>query len=144
MTKTYIGIDPGNSGAIAAFIGDTIQWIGNDSTEHELSSWLADVTADADAVAMLEQVHSMPGQGVKSTFTFGQSFGFLRGLLIAHRVPFEMVTPTKWQTALRCRTGGKKAISRAKAQELFPSQRWTNKNADAVLLAEYCRRNWGK
>lgn len=144
MERVYIGVDPGKSGAIVAFIGQSIQWIGNDKTEHEISEWVRDVASNGNAVAMLERVHSMPGQGVKSMFTFGQSFGFLRGLLIAHRVPFDMVTPAKWQQALGSRTRGDKGISRAKAQELFPVARWTNRNADAVLLAEYCRRNWGK
>ena len=137
----YLGVDPGKSGAIVAiWPGGSIQHARNDWTERDVSEWLADVGSDK-CYATLEQVGAMPKQGVSSTFKFGQSFGFLRGLLIAHRVPFETVTPSKWQGFLGCRSKGDKNVTKAKAQELFPDHKWTHRTADAVLLAEYGRRN---
>jgi hypothetical protein len=37
---------------------------------------------------------------------------------------------------MKCRTGGDKNISKARAQELFPRVKVTHKNADALLLAK--------
>ena len=48
------------------------------------------------AVAFLEVVHSMPKQGVVSTFKFGQSYGNLEAFLTAAEIPFERVTPSVW------------------------------------------------
>ena len=82
----------------------------------------------------------MPKQGVASTFKFGQSFGFLQGILIAAEIPFELVTPQKWQRYLGCRTKGDKNITKARAQELFPDIKCTHAVSDALLIAEYGRR----
>lgn len=137
--KTYIGIDPGKSGSIATICGESVGTVRLSETEADISDWLRSVV-DGECFAILEQVGAMPKQGVVSTFKFGQSFGFLRGLLIAHRVPFEMVTPAKWQGEMRCRSKGDKNVTKAKAQELFPGEKIVHATADALLLAEYCRR----
>lgn len=55
-------------------------------------------------------------------------------------IPFDEVAPVKWQTAMQCRTGGDKNISKRRASELFPGVRLTHAIADALLLAEYARR----
>lgn len=39
-----------------------------------------------------------------------------------------------------CLTNGDKNITKQRAQQLFPSAKVTHKIADALLLAEYCRR----
>ena len=80
--KTYIGIDPGKSGAIA-FIRDGSYWtIGLDETLTDIAEALQDCQHD-DLFAFIEKVHSSPQMGVKSAFTFGQSYGSLEGVLIA-------------------------------------------------------------
>jgi hypothetical protein len=141
----YIGVDPGGSGAMARVRDDKVLFVKNDDTESELHAWLelakfAAVTHKCGLFAYIERVHSMPKQGVASSFKFGQSYGFLRGLLIACKIPFEEVSPVKWQTAMGCRSGGDKNVTKARAQQLFPDVRITHANADAILLAEYCRR----
>jgi len=83
---------------------------------------------------------SSPQMGVKSAFSFGNSYGFVTGLLVAHRIPFELFTPTKWQTAMKCRTGGDKNITKAAAQRLFPDVKMIHAIADAYLIAEHARR----
>jgi hypothetical protein len=106
--------------------------------------WL-DLFKHRAAAFFLEEVHSMPGQGVASCFTFGSSFGFLHCLGLGCG-RFERVRPQIWQRDLNCRTGGDKNISKARAMELFPSMRVTHANADALLIAEYGRRkavSWG-
>jgi len=88
----------------------------------------------------LEKVHSMPGQGVASSFKFGQGFGHLEMALTSAKIPFTYVTPQKWQKELGCLTGGNKNVSKSRAQQLFPHIKCTHAVSDALLIAEYCRR----
>ncbi len=138
----YIGIDPGKSGAVAVLEDDgRIDWMKCSETEHDIATYVKWWSVmDVKKFAVIEQVSAMPKQGVSSTFKFGQSYGFLRGLLVAHLIPFETVTPAKWQTFMRCRSGGDKNVTKAAAQRLFPDVKVTHANADALLLTEYARR----
>lgn len=141
--KACIGIDPGQSGGIAIIAEGLAPWAVNmPETERDiwdtiraLKSW-----SDREAVACIERVHAMPKQGVTSTFTFGRGYGALRMALIASEIPFRDVTPQAWQKELKCLTGGDKNISKAMAQQLYPSLRVTHKTADALLIAEWLRR----
>ena len=90
--------------------------------------------------ALIERVSSSPQMGTVSAFTFGESYGSLQMLLKCCLVPFERITPVKWQDAMKCRTGGDKNISKARAQELFPTLKVTHKNADALLLARLAQQ----
>ena len=140
---TYLGIDPGKSGAIAFLPDDhgTPWTIATDSTHRDLAeAVLEHCDPESYAFALLEYVSSSPQMGVKSAFTFGQSFGALEMLLAATGVPFERITPRKWQTAMACLSGGDKNVTKRRAQELFPSLKVTHRNADALLLAELARR----
>lgn len=141
----YIGVDPGANGAAVAIthagqVEEVLRF--KNATEADVACWFGDYDwrSGANLFVLLEQVHSMPKQGVASSFKFGRSYGFLRGVVVSHSIPFETVTPAKWQGALRCRTGGDKNVTKAKAQELFPHRKWTHADADAVLIAEFCRR----
>ena len=92
------------------------------------------------ATAVIEKVHSMPRQGVKSMFTFGMQYGFCRAMLIAHSFSFREVAPGVWQRKMGCLSGGDKKVTYRRAQELFPNIKITHAIADACLLAEYARR----
>lgn len=138
-----IGVDPGKSGAVA-FISDAGVWaVRNKETLHDISAAIREAVSSHDrAFAVLEKVHAMPKQGVSSTFKFGQSFGQLEGILSTLGVPFELVTPRKWQQSLSCLSGGDKNVTKARAQQLFPDIKIIHATADAYLLAEYSRRNF--
>lgn len=139
----YIGIDPGKSGGMAAIddAGEFVSFVKGDRTEHDIEAWVrATALIRGQVRAAIEFVSSSPQQGVRSAFTFGQSYGFLRGLIVGALIPFEVVRPQKWQTAMGCMTGGNKNVSKAAAQRLWPTAKITHANADALLLAEYCRR----
>lgn len=134
-----IGIDPGQSGGIAILRqGFPPQTIALKTTEADIYAWLPLFTDDY--FAYIERVHSMPKQGVASSFKFGQNYGFLRGLLIAMRISFDEVTPQKWQKAMGCMSKGDKNVTKARAQQLFPQIKVTHAIADALLIAEYGRR----
>ena len=143
MKNLYMGVDPGQSGAVAVVDED-----GGYAGSVRLSLTPRDIADCVELWArlgevklcMLEQVHAMPRQGVVSTFKFGTSFGFCMGFLTCSRIPYEMVTPHKWQSRMRCKTKGDKNITKAAAQRLFPDVKITHALADALLLAEYARR----
>ena len=142
-----IGVDPGASGAAAWYCnGVHHAHPFKDLTEVEILEMFEGV--GRNSFAYLERVHSMPGQGVASTFKFGMNYGMLRMALIAASIGFETVTPTTWQRKLSCLSKGDKKVTRAKAQELFPEVNITGRGvkapthavADALLIAEYGRR----
>jgi len=144
----FLGVDPGCEGAMTvlaandsgSYVGDLIAFGG--ATESEIADALRIFADDYEVFAALESVHSMPKQGVASTFKFGKAYGFIRGVLIALGIPFEDVTPQKWQKELGCLTKGDKNVSKAKAQQLFPGVKITNKTGDSVCIAEYAKRLW--
>ena len=78
--------------------------------------------------------------GCVSAFTFGRGYGALLMALTAARIPFDVVQPAKWQQGLGCRSGGDKHVTKRRAQQLFPSVTVTHALADALLIAEFCRR----
>lgn len=143
----FAGLDPGASGGVAflnADFGSACAYKFDGMTERDIWDLVRQYRDQNGGVlfACLEQVSAMPGQGVTSMFKFGQSYGFLRGMLTAAEVPMELVTPQKWQKAIGCMTKGDKNVSKAKAQQLFPSVKITHAIADALLIAEYARRTW--
>ena len=141
-----IGIDPGKNGGVAwlSVLGaQPPQAIKMPGTEIELYHLLREIAAEVSVFVVLEKVHSSPQMGVKSAFTFGMNKGGLRMALAAVAAPYEEVSPMKWQGAMGCRTAGDKNVSKQRAQSLFPSIKVTHATADALLLAEYCRRTFG-
>tara|TARA_R110000824_G_scaffold335745_1_gene522279 strand:- start:828 stop:1292 length:465 start_codon:yes stop_codon:yes gene_type:complete len=151
MSTLYIGIDPGASGAIA-FIGpsEEVWTVSHSETPHDLSEALTDALRGFKGTVscLIEKVHAMPGQGVTSMFNFGKSFGISLGLLTAHQIPYETVTPQKWQAAFSLptkkvagSTTNKKNVHKERAQELFPGLAITHKIADALLIAKYAKEH---
>ena len=139
----FVGIDPGQSGGIACISEAGEVWAFK-MGETERDTWMILCRNTIMDFALIESVHSMPKQGVASSFKFGRNYGFLRGCLIALAIPFDEVTPQKWQKAMGCLTHGDKNVSKAKAQQLFPQIKVNHAIADALLIAEYCRRVYGK
>lgn len=149
----YIGIDPGASGGIAMI---------DDRSAEFVLAWKMPAT-DCDILALLENVIFYDGQrgvvhaviekvnpgvfgrpgakmGVVSAFTFGGGYRALKMALAACRIPYDEALPMKWQTAMQCRSKGDKNITKARAQALFPQIKVTHAIADALLIAEFCRR----
>lgn len=148
-TPAHLGIDPGKSGGLAVVYSDgTAEAWKMPDTERDvldLVRELAERWVDCEPTitvrhipqATIEVVHAMPGQGVTSMFTFGMGYGGVRMALLACGFSLREVSPARWQTAMGCRTKGDKNVSKAKAQELFPTLRITHATADALLIARY-------
>ena len=71
-------------------------------------------------VVVVEQVNAMPGQGVTSMFNFGQTFGAIKGISAALKLPIFFVRPSKWKKHFELINSSKDA-SRTKAIEMYPS-----------------------
>lgn len=150
MNKVTMGIDPGLSGGIVVLDDIEIyECTKMPLTERDIWEIFEQIRDESIYVfAYIERVHSMPKQGVTSTFTFGQNYGMLRGFLIAAGISFEEVTPQKWQRywglpALKACGDSitkKKNVHKAKAQQLFPAVKVTHAVTDALLIAERGRR----
>ena len=145
--RTYVGIDPGLQGGIAIVSPSGAFAYAMPETERDTLTIFEDMGSDKYGVfALIEDVHSMPGNSARSMFTFGRNYGMLRAMLIANYIPFETVTPTTWQKEFglinrKLGKTAKKNTHKARAQELFPSiEKITHKTADALLIAEYCKR----
>ena len=144
----YIGIDPGLSGGLACIEGAEAKVFPVPRTERDVWEWFDNARTTASIVfAVIEKVHAMPGNGVSSMFKFGTGYGGLRMALTAAEIPWEEATPQAWQKGLgiskrdKAESGTEwKNRLKAKAQQLFPSVRVTLATADALLIAEYCKR----
>lgn len=143
----YVGIDPGGSGGLACLNEHGgLLWVSPmPPTEKDLLyilfCWHDEAAVLSGRIrAMLEQAQPFPGQGVVSVATYMRNFGHLEMALTAVGVPFDTVSPIKWQNVMQCRTHGDKNISKRRAQMLFPNARITHAIADALLIAEYGRR----
>ena len=148
--RAWIGIDPGKSGAIALITRDeqlVMDWPGDAAGAAELLlTWR--IGYHIELVA-LERVGSMPGQGVKSMFSFGENFGTWQGILAALGIPYVMPRPQEWQKGLVSPADGEpKGRSLAVARRLFPDAELDRKKdhgrADALLLAWWARRQGGE
>ena len=136
-----IGINPGSSGGIAWLVAGRAYTCKMPSTVADLLEVMPRGTA------WIEQVHAMPGQGVTSMFTFGRNLGQIEGVLAALKIPHRYVSPAKWQKEFGLLRKSKAELIRdkknrhkAEAQRLFPHIKITHAIADALLIAEYGRR----
>ena len=154
MKKIILGFDPGQTGAIAAYDGEQITGLidmptmtrlhgkGQQIDPYNLASALLDLRAGREASAVLEAVSAMPGQGVSSTFRFGESVGVVLGVLGALQLPIRMVTPAKWKKAAGL-LGRDKDAARTLAIQLHPevadqlARKKDTGRADAVGIARF-------
>lgn len=145
----YIGIDPGKKGAIAVIYDelDALEIKAVPYSDEELINLCEALTGLPGVRCCLESVHAMPKQGVRSTFTFGVAFGYIKGVLEANRISYQEIPPERWKKEFGLNTDKKKSIEVCKALfpevSLLPTDRSRVDNdgmAEALLMAEYARR----
>ena len=139
----YIGIDPGQNGGIG--IIDTDE--GAKAVPYSDGNLYMALTAHHGAKFMVEKVSARPGQGVVSMFHFGQSYGYILGMLDAFMVSYQLVLPKTWKKEFELSSD--KAQSIKVCKRLFPlvdlrrTERCKTDHdgmAEALLIAEYARR----
>ena len=150
-----IGIDPGLSGAIAILEDKKVLSIfdmpvmaeGKKNKRQLNSAQLVDIIKENikindDIAVVVEQVNAMPGQGVTSMFNFGQTFGAIKGVCAALKLPIFFVRPSKWKKHFDLLNSSKDS-SRTKVIEMYPSlsNQLTKKKdvnkSDAILIARF-------
>ena len=150
-----IGIDPGLSGAIAILEDNKVLSIfdipvmaeGKKNKRQLNSAQLVDIIKENikindDIAVVVEQVNAMPGQGVTSMFNFGQTFGAIKGVCAALKLPIFFVRPSKWKKHFDLLNSSKDS-SRTKVIEMYPalSNQLTKKKdvnkSDAILIARF-------
>lgn len=156
----YVGIDPGLTGAIAAIdangflveLHDTpilkIEVNKKKKNEYQISRMveiLRDLSKKDLSMVSLEKVHSMPKQGVVSSFSFGRGFGLWEGILSSLDMSYDLIQPQKWKKDMLYGMPKGKDSSRLRAQQLFPRAELHLKKhegrAEALLMAEFLRRS---
>lgn len=142
----YIGVDPGKRGGYA--------FVGDDGDGAEVYPWddmgfveSMKALSTCRCVAAVEKVSAMPGQGTVSMFSFGQSYGFILGVLTAYGIPYQLVPPRKWKSEFSLTNDKGKSIEVCK--RLFPGvdlkrtercKTDSDGKAESLLIAEWCRR----
>jgi hypothetical protein len=139
-----MGVDPGMSGAVAFLYPDNMVLLVTDIPVVDGHVDAAALTRTIGFVnptlAVVEKVHSMPKQGVASTFKFGMAYGTVLGIVGALKIPLHLVTPTVWKKAFNL--GADKEQARAMAIRLWPDEEGFTKKkdhgkAEAALIARY-------
>lgn len=153
----YIGIDPGRDGAIAivsdkdVFDYTTMMMGGKDLLLRSIYNWLSLNTTKSEAVACIENVHAMPGQGVTSMFNFGFVTGAIHGILASLAIRYHLVTPQAWKKEILTGTAKDKKAAIDYCLRAYPGINLlaTPKSrvphsglADAICIAEFCSRNY--
>ena len=144
----YVGIDPGKSGGICVYDTDdnTVDFVKMPPTVHDIVIQLVVLkNGFRDVKVVLEKVHSMPGQGVASTFTFGQGYGQLQGVIAALGLQCIEVIPNKWMKCVG-------SMPKDKSERKKFIKDWVEKRsgqsvplyvADAVAIAYVAPTLWG-
>jgi crossover junction endodeoxyribonuclease RuvC len=148
----YVGIDPGLVSGAWAAIDHHGAYVACAPIPHadrriDVRQWRDDllrVLAGQDASIGLESVHSMPGQGVASTFAFGRAVGAIEALLDLLPWPVQHLQPRAWKKSMGVTAD--KATSLTLARELWPTAPLKRQKdhgcAEALLMAEHMRRTW--
>ena len=149
-----IGVDCGQTGAIAAFDGTRIVGLidmptmtrlhgqGQQVDPYTLTTAILDLSNGKNAQAIIEAVAARPGQGVSSMFRLGESVGVVLGVLGALQVPMRWVTPQRWKKAAGI-VGKDKDAARSLAIQLHPevadmlTRRKDCGRADSILIARF-------
>lgn len=148
----FIGIDPGLKGAIAVLddTGNVIDlWDmpvmakskGKKTVKNQVNAGaLCDLLLPyMNNAVTIERVSAMPGQGVSSVFSFGDTVGAIRGVCCALKMRLQYVTASSWKKHYGLPAD--KELARAKAIELYPSAHLPHKKdadkAEAILIARY-------
>jgi crossover junction endodeoxyribonuclease RuvC len=148
-----IGIDPGLTGALG-FLRDGVFLAvedmptvtkGSGSVKNEVSPAgvkqliQKHVVQGESVCVVLERVNAMPGQGVSSVFSLGDSFGCARSVVAALNLQLVYVAPVTWKKHFKLASD--KELSRALATMRFPTAplhlKKHSDRAEALLMARW-------
>lgn len=152
MKKLVLGIDPGVNGAFTIINGLSSIVISRDlplldkDTKHLDGEKLKEILENFDiGLAIIEDVHSAPNQGVASVFKFGYSFGLITGITMGLGIEVKKVRPSVWKNVLGLSQD--KKHSRELAEKIFPNtchfkMAKDHNKAESALLAYFGIRSF--
>ena len=146
----YLGIDAGSVNGALGAINHNGEYIDSFMIEHKdkhicalvfKSRILSVVDPKEGAQICMEQVHSMPKQGVVSVWNFGRAVGVISAVCELTRYPVHLVTPQKWKKHFHLTADKNESLDMARY--LWPEAKLKLKKdinkAEALLIAEYLR-----
>ena len=145
----WIGIDPGAKGAMALVGGkDGPEIIPFDQKNYIDRLWMYQLD-DNDMICCIESVHSISGQGIASSFKFGQAYGWLLGMLDSIGIPYQTISPQKWKKEFGLTSDKAQSVEVCKrlypGVNLFRTERSRKEDdgmAEALLMATYAKRKF--
>lgn len=153
--KLIIGIDPGKTGAITIIKGDEIETlvmpiIDTEIDTRAISDLFLEIRSEIQMV-FLEDIFSLPKCSGSSMLSFGRSHGKIEGVLVALRIPYQLIRAASWQKVMFAGVTGTDTKNKALkvASKLFPQVelKATSRSkvahsgiVDGLLIAEYGRR----
>jgi hypothetical protein len=92
---------------------------------------------------VVEMASPMPKQGVASMFRYGEAYGSIRTAICAAGIPHALITPYGWKKVMLPGMPKGKGSSLLSVRQTFPefTQKITDHEAEAILMAELLRRN---
>lgn len=149
----WIGIDPGASGGMCVLTSDNNVEIGDYAKQGIVgyARALRDIMESDITIKMIavEKVASMPAQGVKSVFSFGERYGELQGMLQTLGLGYDLVRPQLWQKACGVKPKSTKKDIAAVMNRLYPNAELygpkggvMDGRADALGIAHYLRKTY--
>lgn len=170
--KCYIGIDVGTLGFLAIQVNGEWTFMSiKDNTMYAISDMLLYLKEKyPNIIVGIEEIHAIFGSSAKATFSFGEIYGKLQALCIAHKIPYHLIPPKTWQGCMwsSCdmsisykkvkmkdkeitkKVVNTKETSANAALRLFPQldfkrtsrcNKLDDNKIDATLISEYLRRN---
>ena len=163
---TYIGVDPGITGALAVFNDERrfVDFFDCPSYEektktgirrrmnvpacHKLireikGQWIERLD---ESLLTIEKVHAMVKNGSVPSFGLGYNYGVWVGLIESSGIPYRFVSPQAWKKLMMPGEAKDKDSSRIVACRTFPcaakdmNLKKHHGRADALLIGEYGRR----
>lgn len=169
--RVYLGIDVGSKGFITVNSQNGMYFYSiEDNDYYQLANILRDIKElYPNIVCAIEEVHAIFGSSAKSTFSFGEINGLLKGLLIANKIPYHLVPPKKWQSemwdnkdmvvtykpiTIKGKQVMKKDVNTKQTsynacKRIFPDidlrktqrcKKFDDNKVDSILISEYARR----
>jgi crossover junction endodeoxyribonuclease RuvC len=147
-----LGIDPGKTGGLAliddlAFVeGHRMPTLMQQTREvvdtRQLTRLWMDHMNGIDVI-VIERVHSMPRQGVASSFSFGRHTGAVEGWALQLGKPLAWVTPAAWKKRMGL-SSSKQASLDACSLNFGPNRLWEVKANDGIAEAALIALDWAK
>ena len=146
----FLGIDTGVANGALGAIDHNGEYVDSFMIDHKdkhilalvfKSRILSLVDPKEGAEICMEQVHSMPNQGVSSTFAFGRAVGVISAVCELTRYPVHLVTPQRWKKHFHLSADKNESLDMARY--FWPEAKLKLKKdgnkAEALLIAEYLR-----